>query len=44
MNLTALYGRTSDPRRAGQEARLAKLIEQREARMQEFLRIVEVVP
>ena len=44
MNLAALYGRTRDPRRAEQEARLAALIEQREKRMQEFLRLVQVVP
>jgi tetratricopeptide (TPR) repeat protein len=43
-NLAALYGRTRDPRRAAQEARLAALIEQREARMQDFLRLVQVVP
>jgi tetratricopeptide (TPR) repeat protein len=44
MNLAALYGRTRDPRRAEQEARLAKLIEKREVRMQDFLRLVQVVP
>ena len=43
-HLAALYGRTRDPRRADQEARLAALIEKREARMQDFLRLVEVVP
>jgi tetratricopeptide (TPR) repeat protein len=43
-HLAALYGRTRDPRRADQEARLAVLIEQREARMQDFLRLVQVVP
>ena len=44
LHLAALYGRTRDPRRPAQEARLAALIEQREARTQEFLRIIEVVP
>jgi tetratricopeptide (TPR) repeat protein len=43
-HLAALYGRTRDPRRAEQEARLASLIEKREARMQDFLRLVEAVP
>jgi Tfp pilus assembly protein PilF len=44
LNLAALYGRTKDPRRPAQEARLAALIEKRDARTQEFLRIIEVVP
>jgi tetratricopeptide (TPR) repeat protein len=43
-HLAALYGRTRDPRRAEQEKRLASLIEKREARMQDFLRLVEAVP
>jgi tetratricopeptide (TPR) repeat protein len=43
-HLATLYGRMRDPRRAGQDARLAALIEKREARMQDFLRLVEVVP
>lgn len=42
-HLAALYGRTRDPRRAAQEARLATLIAGREARAQEFLRLVQVV-
>jgi tetratricopeptide (TPR) repeat protein len=44
LHLAALYGRTKDPRRAAQEARLADLMARREARTQEFLRIIEVVP
>jgi len=43
-HLAALYGRTRDPRRAGEEARLATLIEARDARMKDFLRLVEAVP
>lgn len=43
-HLAALYGRTRDPRRAEQEARLAALIQVRDARMQDFLRLVEAVP
>ena len=43
-HLAALYGRTRDPRRAEQEARLASLIQARDARMQDFLRLVEAVP
>jgi tetratricopeptide (TPR) repeat protein len=44
VNLTALYGRTKDPRRETQAARLAALQKKREAAAQEFLRIIEVVP
>jgi tetratricopeptide (TPR) repeat protein len=43
-HLAALYGRTRDPRRSAQEARLATLIQARDARMQDFLRLVEAVP
>jgi tetratricopeptide (TPR) repeat protein len=43
-HLAALYGKTRDPRRAEQEARLATLIQARDARMQDFLRLVEAVP
>lgn len=43
-HLAALYGRTRDPRRADVERKLASLIERREARMQDFLRMVEAVP
>jgi Tfp pilus assembly protein PilF len=44
VNLATLYARTKDPRREAQVARVAALIEKREARAQEFLRIIEVVP
>jgi tetratricopeptide (TPR) repeat protein len=44
VNLTALYGRTKDPRREAQAAKLAALQETREKRAQEFLRMIEVVP
>jgi len=44
VNLAALYSRTKDPRREAQAARVAALIEKREARAQEFLRIIEAVP
>ncbi len=44
VNLAALYGRTRDPRREAQAARVATLIERRDARAQEFLRIIEAVP
>jgi tetratricopeptide (TPR) repeat protein len=43
VNLATLYGRTKDPRREAQAARLAALQEKREAQAQEFLRIIEVV-
>jgi tetratricopeptide (TPR) repeat protein len=43
VNLSVLYGRTKDPRREEQAARLAALQEQRTARAQEFLRIIDVV-
>ena len=44
LHLAALYGRTRDPRRAAQEARLQTLVARREMRAQEFLRLVQVVP
>jgi tetratricopeptide (TPR) repeat protein len=44
VNLATLYARTKDPRREAQAARVAALIERREARAQEFLRIIEAVP
>lgn len=44
VNLATLYARTKDPRRESQAARVAALIEKREARAQEFLRIIKVVP
>jgi tetratricopeptide (TPR) repeat protein len=44
VNLAALYGRTKDPRARAQAEKVATLIEQRDARAQEFLRIIEVVP
>ena len=44
LNLAALYARTRDPRAAAQAAKVAALIDRREARAQEFLRIIEVVP
>jgi tetratricopeptide (TPR) repeat protein len=43
VNLATLYGRTKDPRREPQAARLAALQEKREVQAQEFLRIIEVV-
>ena len=44
LNLATLYQRTGDSRADTQAARLAAAQEHREARMQEFLRIVQVVP
>ncbi len=44
LHLAALYGRTRDPRRAAQEARLQTLVARREMRAQEFLRLVQAVP
>jgi tetratricopeptide (TPR) repeat protein len=44
LHLAALYGRTRDPRRATQEARLQALVARRELQAQEFLRLVQVVP
>jgi len=44
LHLAALYGRTRDPRRAAQEARLQTLVARREVRAQDFLRLVEAVP
>ena len=44
LHLAALYGRTRDPRRAAQEARLRVLVARRETRAQEFLRLVQAVP
>jgi tetratricopeptide (TPR) repeat protein len=43
VNLTALYGRTRDPRREAQAARLDALQQKRAVAAQEFLRIVETV-
>lgn len=44
VNLAALYARTKDPRREAQAARVAALLAQRDARAQEFLRIIRAVP
>jgi tetratricopeptide (TPR) repeat protein len=44
VNLTALYGRTRDPRREAQAAKLAALQQKRAVQAQEFLRIVRVTP
>jgi tetratricopeptide (TPR) repeat protein len=44
VNLATLYARTKDPRREAQAARVAALIEQRDERAQEFLRIIKAVP
>lgn len=44
LNLATLYAKTRDPRREAQAARVATLLEQREARAQEFLRIIKVMP
>jgi tetratricopeptide (TPR) repeat protein len=44
VNLATLYARTKDPRADVQAARVATLIEKRDARAQEFLRIIQVVP
>ena len=44
LHLAALYGRMRDPRRSAQEARLRTLVARREARAQDFLRLVEAVP
>lgn len=44
VNLATLYARTKDPRREAQAARVAALLEERDRRAQEFLRIVEAVP
>ena len=44
VNLATLYARTKDPRREAQAAKVSALIEHREARAQEFLRIIEAVP
>jgi tetratricopeptide (TPR) repeat protein len=44
VNLATLYARTKDPRREVQAIKVAALIEKREARAQEFLRIIETVP
>ena len=44
VNLGTLYGRTKDPRREAQAARIATLQEQRNTRAQDFLRVIEVVP
>ena len=44
LNLATLYRRTGDPRADAQAAKLATAQEHREARAQDFLRLVEVVP
>ncbi len=44
VNLATLYARINDPRREAQAARVAALIEQRDERAQEFLRIIKAVP
>ena len=44
VNLTALYGRTRDPRREAQAAKLAALQDKRAVQAQEFLRIIQVSP
>ena len=44
VNLATLYARTKDPRREAQAAKVSALIEQRDARAQQFLRIIEAVP
>lgn len=44
VNLATLYAKSKDPRREAQAARVAALIEKREARTQEFLRIIQVAP
>jgi hypothetical protein len=44
VNLGTLYARTKDPRREAQVAKIATLQEERNARAQDFLRIIEVVP
>jgi tetratricopeptide (TPR) repeat protein len=44
VNLATLYARTNDPRREAQAARVAALIEQRDERAQDFLRIIKAVP
>lgn len=44
VNLATLYSKTRDPRREAQVAKVAALIEKREARAQEFLRIIKAVP
>ena len=44
VNLATLFAKTKDPRREKQAARVAALIEKREARAREFLRIIEAVP
>lgn len=44
VNLATLYSKTKDPRREAQAAKVAALIEKREARAQEFLRVIKAVP
>ena len=44
LHLAALFGRTRDPRKAAQEARLQTLVARREIRAQEFLRLVKAEP
>ena len=44
VNLATLYARTKDPRREAQTAKVSALIEKRDERAQQFLRIIEAVP
>jgi tetratricopeptide (TPR) repeat protein len=44
VNLATLFSKTKDPRRERQMATVAALIEKREARAQEFLRIIKAEP
>jgi len=44
LNLATLYARTKDPRRDAQAAKVTRLLEERDARTREFLRIIKVVP
>ena len=44
MNLATLYAKTRDPRRDAQMARIDALAKKRDARVQEFLRVIQVVP
>lgn len=44
VTLATLYARTRDPRREAQAARVASLIEKRDERARDFLRIIKAVP
>lgn len=44
VNLATLYAKTRDPRRDAQMARIDALAKKRDARVQEFLRVIQVVP